>query len=174
MAPHNGILQYQISYARRDCCIKLLLYLHDDVDKMRAHMNCLQKLGVLDPRGDQVITLSPTEENSGCTSNETVRHGEEMIDCRSGRKLSSALTLHWSIAVSSCGKPKGLDISYRIMIHGYVGTCPTKFSDASKVKICTISIVFWTVIFYFLMGLNWMPFYSFSIFFHDVILSPIH
>lgn len=117
-------------------------------------MNCLQKLGVLDPRGDQVITLSPTEENSGCNSNETRRHGEDMIDCKSGRKLSSAQTLHWSIAVSSCGLPKGLDISYKIMIHGYVGTCPTKVSNASKTEHFTVSTMIWTVIFTLLMGLN--------------------
>ncbi|CAD5118603.1 unnamed protein product [Dimorphilus gyrociliatus] len=154
MAPHSGILQYQISYAKKDCCIKLLLYLHDDVDKMRAHMNCLQKLGVLDPRSNQVITLSPTTESSGCTSNETVRNGREMIDCKSGRKLSSALTLRWSIAVSSCGLPKGLDISYRIIIHGYVGTCPTNVNHASKIDKFTVSIMVWTVIFTFLMRLN--------------------
>ena len=132
LLPQNGRIYYHIRYPENKCCIKLLLYLYGQVKELRAKtMSCLQRQAVLDPRGKQVISLSPHVAGSGCTRNVTV-DGEKYIDCSSGLVLKSDRERLWNVAVSSCGSPTGLDFQYSLVIYGYVGECELGVNDSSR------------------------------------------
>ena len=55
LLPKHGRIYYHIRYPEDKCCIKLLLYLQEQVRELRAKtMSCLQRQAVLDPSGQQV------------------------------------------------------------------------------------------------------------------------
>ena len=89
------------------------------MENLRYHMSCLQMQSVLDPTSPQMITLSPNSPSSGCKVNVT-NSGERIIDCFSGRILSSDIERNWYIAVSSCGSPDGMQFSYSMYVYGWV------------------------------------------------------
>ena len=121
--PEKGTFYYRFHYAKEKCCIKILLYLEEQVDRLRAHMSCIQKQSVVDPLSPQVISLSPSSPTSGCVHNST-DDGHGIIECRSGRILRSDIERDWSIAAASCGSPTGLDVEYALQIYGLIGECP--------------------------------------------------
>ena len=115
-------LYYTMDYPEEKCCIKILLYLEEQIGYLRAHMNCIQKESVVDPLGPQVITLSPSHPSSGCSSN--ISHtGERRIVCTGGRLLRSDIERTWYIAASSCGSPRGLQLDFSLVVYGYKGEC---------------------------------------------------
>ena len=120
--PDMGKFYYKFTYAQRKCCIKILLYLSEQVDRLKAHMSCIQKQSAVDPLSPQVISLSPSTPASGCTRNDTVDGG--LIECTSGRILRSDIEREWYIAAASCGSPTGLDIHYSLVVYGLIGECP--------------------------------------------------
>ena len=111
-------------YPEHKCCVKIILYLEEQVASLRARMNCLQKQSIVDPTSPQVITLTPSVDASGCTSNRTDENGHRLIECNSGRILRSDIDRSWYIGASSCGSPSGLDLHYSIILYGYKGECP--------------------------------------------------
>ncbi len=122
MKAQSGRFYYHFQYPDHKCCVKILLYLEEEVASLRAHMNCIQKQAIVKPP-QQIITLSPGYGASGCNSNKTV-NGVRMIDCTSGRILRSDIDRNWYIAASSCGSPDGLDLKYSLVMYGYRGECP--------------------------------------------------
>lgn len=116
---------YRIVYPEKKCCIKLLLYLNDQKEALRAHMNCLQKQSIIATNEKQIITLSPSVGASGCSSNRSLlMNGERLIECNSGRILRSNYSQHWHFAASSCGSPTGLSMDFIIVMYGLQGKCP--------------------------------------------------
>ena len=116
-------------YPEERCCIKLLLYLEDQVSALRAHMNCLQRQSIIATNPKQIITLSPSVESSGCTSNHTI-NGQKVIECNSGRILRSIYDQTWHFAASSCGSPTGLSMQYNLVMYGLRTGCPDPISAA--------------------------------------------
>ena len=123
LAPKSSIFYYHITFAKVDCCIKVLLYLEEQMKMLKKHMSCTQRQSVLDPMGPQVIILSPSNPKSGCR-NKTDDQGVSVIDCYNGRWLTSNRVRNWYIAVTSCGSPKGLDLQFSVVIYGHIGECP--------------------------------------------------
>ena len=120
--PEMGKFYYKFTYAQRKCCIKILLYLSEQVDKLKAHMSCIQKQSAVDPLSPQVISLSPSTPASGCVHNNSADGG--LIECTSGRILRSDIEREWYIAAASCGSPTGLDVHYSLIVYGLIGECP--------------------------------------------------
>lgn len=148
MRAHGAKFYYHITYAESDCCMKLLLYLEPQMEMLRYHMSCLQMQSVLDPTSPQVITLSPNSPPSGCKVNVT-SSGARIIDCFSGRILSSDIERNWYLAVSSCGSPDGLKFSYSLYIYGWVSNehsydndCPMiSYLSAARNNVLPISLI---------------------------------
>ncbi len=125
LGAHEARFYYRIVYPEKKCCIKLLLYLNDQVSALRYTMNCLQKQSIIATNERQIITLSPSVESSGCSSNRSLtRNGERLIECNSGRILRSNYSQHWHFAASSCGSPTGLSMDFIIVMYGLKGECP--------------------------------------------------
>lgn len=126
-----NLIDFRFVYPEHKCCVKIILYLEEEVSKLRARMNCLQKQSVVDPTSPQVITLTPSVDTSGCTSNRTDENGIRLIECNSGRILRSDIDRNWYIGASSCGSPSGLDLHYSIILYGYKGKCPESLKRSS-------------------------------------------
>lgn len=125
LAPNEGLFYYRFAFAKERCCIKIILYLEEQANMLRAHMNCLQRQSLVDPTSPQIITLSPSNTPAGCTS-VTEAAGLSTIECRSGRWLKSDIPRKWYIAASSCGSPSGLDVEYSLVIYGHTEPCPSE------------------------------------------------
>lgn len=134
LVPDGGKVYFKFSYPQERCCLKMLIYLTEQVDHLRKPMNCLQKQAVLDPKSSQVITLSPSSKHSGCKT-VTNEEGELMLECRSGRILRSNKVREWYIAVSNCGSPSGLDFHYSLIVFGNLGECPESKTDCASTVI---------------------------------------
>jgi len=107
-----------------------------------------------------VIRLDPTVPQSGCVNRSRtpadgdVRSRDDrrtvggkgsdsstsgmVIDCRGGRVLRSNVERQWNVAVSSCGSPRGLTLTYTVAVYGHVGKCPVN-PGLSGVKAVTWS-----------------------------------
>ena len=136
--PEMGKFYYKFTYAQEKCCIKILLYLEEQVERLRAHMSCIQKQSVVDPLSPQVISLSPSSPTSGCIHNNTAASGGGgggggVIECRSGRILRSDIERDWSIAAASCGSPTGLNLEYSLIIYGLIGECPSTLTVSAAI-----------------------------------------
>ncbi len=124
LRPHGAKMYFDVTYPERKCCVKLLLYLEEQVDRLRYHMNCRKKVAILDPMSPQIITLSPSYPWSGCTNGTNQGDSQQMLRCSSGRLITSDIERNWYVAVSTCGSPTGLDLEYRLTVYGYEGNCP--------------------------------------------------
>ena len=141
--PEGGKFYFKFTYPQHMCCMKLLIYLTEDVDILRARMTCMQKQATIHPQSDQFITLSPTSKHSGCTTLVSAE-GKQLLECRSGRLLKSKDVREWYIAVSNCGSPTGLDFEYSLVVFGHVGKCPESTTDSKAMGLqysCLLLIV---------------------------------
>jgi hypothetical protein len=139
---------YPIVNGGKNVPVSLLFYLGEQVRSLNVRMNCFQRLQLVDQRGPQVIRLDPSIAQSGCinrtrtatdfvgggrvrggrSGSGTAGDGAEwttVVDCRGGRLLRSNVERQWNVAVSSCGSPRGLVLSYTLVVYGHVGRCPS-------------------------------------------------
>ena len=123
----SGRIAYEFKYPVERCCVSVLFYLEDQVSLMTSKMNCWQRETLLPPETEQVLRLTPRFPWSGC--HVTHPRGLPTYVCIGGRSLSPMMlplvdrSTTWSIAVSNCASLAGLELTYRIIVHGHVGEC---------------------------------------------------
>ena len=120
---NKGTMYYKFRYPQKNCCVRILLYLREQFDLLKAFMNCAQREAILDPRSNQVLVLSPGSGYPGCVANVTGDDGKNYIECSGGLVLKTNVKTMWYIAASSCGFPTGLTLEYRLHFQNLNGSC---------------------------------------------------
>lgn len=142
----TGRLTFEFSYPAEKCCQNILFYSEDQISIISARMNCWQKEYLLRPEDDQILRLTPRFSWSGCHM--THPNGKPTYVCEGGRSFTveqqQQLQHHqppstsglpgsaraplttWYIAVSNCATLQGLDLQYRLVIHGHMGECRSR------------------------------------------------
>src|SRR6218665_442378 len=149
----TGRLTFEFSYPAEKCCQNILFYSEDQISIISARMNCWQKEYLLRPEDDQILRLTPRFSWSGCHM--THPNGRPTYVCEGGRSFTveqqqqqlhnhqshsiagfppgstrASLTT-WYIAVSNCATLQGLDLQYRLVIHGHMGECRSRSMTSS-------------------------------------------
>ncbi|XP_060081456.1 transmembrane protein 145-like [Ylistrum balloti] len=81
----------------------------------KTSLTCDQKVAVLDPANNQIISLSILYSWSGCV--ESTRDGVEYVTCIGGRTFRSTRERWWFVAVSRCDQssgPTGMNLTYSL------------------------------------------------------------
>ena len=95
-------------------------------------MSCVQRVAVIDPRSPQIIRLSPDSAQSGCVNRTADDGRSRIIDCQGGRIVRSNVARKWFVALSSCGSPRGLRVTYTLSVYGHIGSCPPSAGPLSS------------------------------------------
>lgn len=122
----TGRLMFEFRYPADKCCLNILFYTGDQLSGISTRINCWQREELLHPEDDQILRLTPTFSWSGCRL--TRPAGVATYVCRGGRTLSNDRAADqprtWYVAVSNCAALYGLELTYRLELHGQVTSCP--------------------------------------------------
>jgi len=130
----NGRMLFEFIYPAKHCCQNVLFYSDQQVAFIDPHMSCWQKEYILRPEDDQILRLTPRFSWSGCH----LAHpgGQLMYVCEGGRSFAvDGAPRHastWHVAVSNCARRSGLDLHYRLVVHGVIGQCQYYFHVADE------------------------------------------
>ncbi|XP_021358727.1 transmembrane protein 145-like [Mizuhopecten yessoensis] len=114
----KGILRYTFEYPKSYSIQNVLLYFDESSQwdsVYKTSLTCDQKVAVLDPANNQIISLSILYSWSGCV--ETTKNGVDYIKCTGGRTFRSTRERWWFIAVSRCDQstgPSGMNLTYSL------------------------------------------------------------
>ncbi|EAA00571.4 AGAP012225-PA, partial [Anopheles gambiae str. PEST] len=110
----KGKYEYLIEYEKKLGELKLLLY-YDDRTQWPAiyktDKTCTEKLSVLHPEDNQIVTLSPRTPRAASTGKFETRL---IVSCSNFGSFTSSRERWWYIAIANCdGAGRGLDVKYR-------------------------------------------------------------
>lgn len=122
----TGRLMFDFRYPADKCCLNILFYTGDQLSGISTRINCWQREELLHPEDDQILRLTPTFSWSGCRLARSA--GVATYICKGGRTLTNHRAtdqpLTWYVAVSNCAALYGLELTYRLELHGRVTSCP--------------------------------------------------
>jgi len=99
--------------------LSVLLYTHNDVDRLSVKQTCWQRYSVIRQQyySGQLIEIGSKSSWNGCASENSTADGPVVV-CRSERRFDDAQQFH--IAVSNCRHPEhGVHVQYRLKVYGY-------------------------------------------------------
>ncbi len=117
----GGGFRFEFSYPAEMKTENVILYTHEDVNKIRGEHSCWQKEGIVRRKSqnvpDQIIDLNEDSSWNGCRSRNFSQVPE--IVCSGERRFDRPRMLH--LALSHCRSNKGLFLRYRLEVSGFVG-----------------------------------------------------